>query len=175
MRTKPNHKLHLLNPYMFVLALLGAGLILGGSVLGAYFDNFDLRDILIFGLPAFGILFVYTWNGYEYLGFWRLEEQGIRFYSLLRFPFLFPFESIHYLGMDYGYLQGNRDIWIYFSETPIEKKYQNNINRKPFRRRSMRIHYNKKAYDCLVEGLPPELSKKLQRAYSVVRLCRQEE
>lgn len=166
------HRIHLLYPYMFSLAILNLALEIGGWMI-AYLIGRSVKDDSIFYIIGAVVLFmvgIYIWNGYEFLGLWRIKEDGICFYSLLRRPRMLLYSQIRYIGIDFGILNGVRVFWIYFSELPIEEKYRNNIIRKPFKKNSMRISYNKKAFDELVKGLPADLSKRLERSYSVIRL-----
>ena len=60
---------------------------------------------------------------FEYLGIWKIKENGIFVTSFLGSRFNLSFEDIRYIGIEHCILSGTKQFWIYLSAHPIEKKY----------------------------------------------------
>lgn len=49
-------------------------------------------------------------------------------------------------------------------------KYHHRINKMRMNKKLMRIQYNQDVFDALVAQMPRELSKRLEKCYSTIRL-----
>lgn len=176
----------IMSPYMFSLELFG--LILCGG-LCIFFDTWLLPNsiyananeieklkvyLLMNGLCA-ALPLTLMLTGYEFFGFCCICDDRIKFYSLARPPRTLFYSDIKYVGIDFGMLSVTRQFWIYFSKTELPYKYHHRINRVPFTKNTMRVQYNKKTYNILLETLPPKLSKQLNNGYSIFRTYHEED
>lgn len=124
--------------------------------------------ILLFSLYFLLLLTLFCIR-YEWATIVEIQEDRLLFKALFTRR-SFYYKDMHYIGVDYGVLQGSKQFWIYFSEKEIPMKYYHQINRLKFTKDCMRVQYYKKAYNKLVEHTPPEISKQLRKCYSTVLL-----
>lgn len=173
-----------MSPYMFSLELFGL-ILYGGACIFAntwllptsiYANETEKLKVYLLIDGSFAAFFVALMStGYEFFGFYCISDDRIKFYSLSRPPRTFFYSDINYVGIDFGVLSGMRQFWIYFSKTELPYKYHHCINRVRFTKNTMRIQYNKKAYNILLETLPPKLSKQLNNGYSIFRTYHEED
>lgn len=124
--------------------------------------------ILLFSLYFLLLLTLFCIR-YEWATIVEIQEDRLLFNALFTRR-SFYYKDMHYIGVDYGVLQGSKQFWIYFSEKEIPMKYYHRITRLKFKKDCMRVQYYKKAYNKLVEHTPPEISKQLRKCYSTVLL-----
>lgn len=124
--------------------------------------------ILLFSLYLV-LLITFFCIRYEWATIVEIQEDWLLFKALFTRR-SFYYKDMHYIGVDYGVLQGSKQFWSYFSEKEIPMKYYHRINRLKFKKDCMRVQYYKKAYNKLVEHTPPEISKQLRKCYSTVLL-----
>lgn len=165
-------------PYMFtmVIGTTLSVLVLFAFVLTPMIKNGTILEreniigitaILI--APYFLLLITFFCIRYEWATIVEIQEDRLLFKALFTRR-SFYYKDMHYIGVDYGVLQGSKQFWIYFSEKEIPMKYYHQINRLKFTKDCMRVQYYKKAYNKLVEHTPPEISKQLRKCYSTVLL-----
>lgn len=167
------------SPYMLVMAVV---LMIGcmGVVAGVFFsgglsvaevlqDSNEMQFYTFFFSLIFMLYLTLFCIRYEWATIVEIQEDRLLFKALFTRR-SFYYKDMHYIGVDYGVLQGSKQFWIYFSEKEIPMKYYHRINRLKFTKDCMRVQYYKKAYNKLVEHTPPEISKQLRKCYSTVLL-----
>lgn len=177
-------KIHCISSYMMVLSSVFFVMIIPAlSYIIWFFFQEDRMEgigdpVWVVAVTMFigclvALVFIYIINGYEYWGLWKIENDGIRFFSLIRPGFLMNYADIQHVGIDYWNANGTRQFWIYFSKNKIDSKYLHRINRLPFTREHMRIQFSEEAYGELLKSLPADKAKQLNRAHSVIRAYHQ--
>ena len=68
-----------------------------------------------------------------------------------------------------------RQFWIYFSKEKIPPKYIHRINRLKFSKTTMRVQYNKNIFAALVYYTPSDISKRIRKGYSIIRMYHEDE
>lgn len=183
----------LISPYIFMLCVIAGGLI---ALCGVYvFHNVATGFIVvshenpvplwtciegwlvilflaILFLSFYGFLFG---QGYGSFGTMHITNEGLVFKAPFKRTVKMPYKEISFLGIDYGVLSLTKQFWIYFSREPIPLKYRRRINRMKMNSNTMRIQYRKELFDALVLQLPRDLSKRMDKCYSTIRLHRVEQ
>ena len=108
--------------------------------------------------------------GYEVFGTMRIEDDGLLFRAPFRKMVKMKYSDIKYMGIDYGLLSLTKQFWIYFGSEPLPMKYYHRITKMKMNRKIMRIQYNQDVFDALVAQMPHDLSKRLRKCYSTIRL-----
>ena len=118
-----------------------------------------------------GLAIIFLSNSFEYFGTVSLFSDRLVFQAPLRKPKVFIFAEIKDVGIDYGIVSGQKQLWIYFSKTLLPKEYVHRIVRLPYSENAMRIQYRKELYEDLIRNVSYEtVGKKLRRSISAVRL-----
>lgn len=188
-----NKRRFLISPYVFVLCVIAGGLI---ALCGVYvFYHVAVGFIVVspvnpvplwtcmegwlvilflvaLFLSFYALLFG---QGYDSFGTMHITSEGLVFKAPFKPTVTIPYEEIKYLGIDYGVLSLTKQFWIYFSCEPIPHKYRHRINRMKMNSGTMRIQYRKELFDALVFHLPRDLSKRMDKCYSTIRLHRVEQ
>ena len=113
--------------------------------------------------------------GYEVFGTMRIEDDGLLFRAPFRKRVKMAYSNIKYMGIDYGLLSLTKQFWIYFGSEPLPMKYRHRINKMKMNEKIMRIQYNQDVFDALVAQMPHDLSKRLGKCYSTIRLYKVDE
>ena len=109
-------------------------------------------------------------HSFWYFGLYRVTKTEVTFYAPLRKSIKIPYDSIRYIGIDFGVVAGSRQFWIYFSTEPIPAKYVHKIHSMPVNRKCMRVQYSDKRYQELLNVLPDKQKKELIKAATIVRV-----
>lgn len=159
-------------PYMFVM-VIGFIIVSIGAytcMLVAWWRYPGGKEVIILLFSLYLVLLItFFCIRYEWATIVEIQEDWLLFKALFTRR-SFYYKDMHYIGVDYGVLQGSKQFWIYFSEKEIPMKYYHRITRLKFKKDCMRVQYYKKAYNKLVEHTPPEISKQLRKCYSTVLL-----
>lgn len=182
MRTERDRyrKRFLNSPYMFILCTLAnIGFIVAAA--GLYYiqllqNGFDMKSL--FKMPLYAHLLIWIsllsveaamfWNRYEYFGILLIKENCLEFRTLLAHRY-FYYDDIHFIGIDYGVIQGQKEFWIFYSKEPIPFEYYHNMQRVKYTKKTMRSRFSEELFASLCYYLPNPLSKELARQYSVIR------
>lgn len=159
-------------PYMFVMVIGFMIACIGAytCMLVAWWRYPGGKEVIILLFSLYLVLLItFFCIRYEWATIVEIQEDRLLFKALFTRR-SFYYKDMHYIGVDYGVLQGSKQFWIYFSEKEIPMKYYHQINRLKFTKDCMRVQYYKKAYNKLVEHTPPEISKQLRKCYSTVLL-----
>ncbi len=172
---------HPISAYMMAMSIIFLVLVTPAA-LGILIWGLNPDMVTDYGTPVWGVFIgvsvsclLAVWivcylHRFEYLGIWKIKENGIFVTSFLGSRFNLSFEDIRYIGIEHCILSGTKQFWIYLSAHPIEKKYLQHINNMPIRSDCIRIQYSKAAYNDFLSVLPPNQKKQLTRACSVIRL-----
>ena len=109
-------------------------------------------------------------HSFWYFGLYRVTKTEVTFYAPLRKSIKIPYDSIRYIGIDFGVVAGSRQFWIYFSTEPIPAKYVHKIHSMPVNRKCMRVQYSDKRYQELLNVLPDKQKKELIKAATILRV-----
>ena len=172
-KRKKSFKVRPISTYLFSLSIMIFLLLSLPSAWVCYLLR-GTDDVDTFCTIMAVIILVYLINciihSFWYLGLYRLNDGGISFYAPLRKSNHFPYDSIRYIGVDFGVVAGSRQFWIYFSTEPIPAKYVHKIHGMPVTRKCMRIQYSDKRFQELLNVLPDKQKKELIKAAIILRV-----
>lgn len=171
--SKKRFKTRPISTYLFSLSIMTFLLLSLPSAWVCYLLR-GTDDVFTFCSIMAVIMLVYLINciihSFWYLGLYRLKDRGISFYAPLRKSIHVPYDSIRYIGIDFGIVSGSRQFWIYFSTDPIPAKYVHKIHGMPVNRKCMRVQYSDKRYQELLNVLPDKQKKELIKAATILRV-----
>ena len=171
--SKKRFKIRPISTYLFSLSIM-TFLLLSLPSAWVYYLLKGTDDVFTFCSIMAVIMLVYLINciihSFWYLGLYRLKDRGISFYAPLRKSIHVPYDSIRYIGIDFGIVSGSRQFWIYFSTEPIPAKYVHKIHGMPVNRKCMRVQYSDKRYQELLNVLPDKQKKELIKAATILRV-----
>lgn len=131
-------------------------------------------DIYTFCTIMAVIMLIYLTNciihSFWYLGLYKASEACISFYAPFRKSIYLPYDTIRYIGIDFGVVAGSHQFWIYFSEEPIPAKYIHKIHKLPVNRKCMRIQYSDARFQELLMVLSERQKKELIKAATILRM-----
>ena len=133
-----------------------------------------MGDCCLDGLILINLILLFC-LGYEVFGIMRIEDDGLLFRAPFRKRVKMAYSDIKYMGIDYGLLSLTKQFWIYFGSEPLPMKYRHRINKMKMNGKIMRIQYNQDVFDALVAQMPRDLSKRLGKCYSTIRLYKVDE
>lgn len=164
---------HPISPYLFSLSIIIILLLVLPSAWVCYLLR-GTNDVYTFCIIMAVLILIYLINcfihSFWYLGLYQLKDVGISFYAPLRKSIHLPYDSIRYIGIDFGVVSGSRQFWIYFSMEPIPAKYVRKIHGMPVSQKCMRIQYSDKRFQELLNVLPNKQKKELIKAASILRV-----
>ena len=170
---KKNCRIRPISTYLFSLSIMTFLLLCIPSAWVCYLLR-GTDDVYIFCSIMAVIMLVYLINcivhSFWYFGLYRLNDRGISFYAPFRKSIHFPYDSIGYIGVDFGVVGGSRQFWIYFSTEPIPSQYVHKIHSMPVARKCMRLQYSDKRLQELLNALPDKQKKELIKAASILRV-----
>lgn len=111
---------------------------------------------------------------YQWAAIAEICADNIVFHALFTRR-IFHYRDIHYIGIDFGLLNGKKQFWIYFSIDPVPLAYYHNILKAKPSKTYMRVQYSTEVYNFLIENTPIGISQQLRKSYSTVLLYKLDE
>lgn len=109
----------------------------------------------------------------ECFGHVKLYDDRIELHSSLKRKRVLFFLDIKFCGIAYAVINHDKQFWIYFSTQKIPSKYLTRMNRLKITENTIKIQFDAKTFDTLINHIPKPLSKQLSASYSVIRLNKQ--
>lgn len=172
-------KYYLMSPFLFIGSMLSI-IFSGAGALHAFLSfinnakklqclNFNADGSWLVVVMFFLFALTIILDGREIISYYRVENGVFYLYSPLLKTWKIDLKECVDIGIDYGVISGGmKQYWFYFSMDPIPKKYFHRINRLKYTKRCMRVQFNDKAYNVILQNSPPEVQRKLRNAYSVI-------
>ena len=131
-----------------------------------FYNKYTFAFFLLWG-STLVLALVFIWNGYEYYGIARVKEDCVTLSAPFRKKYVFRYEDIVDIGIDYANNSGIRMWYLYISKDPLPMKYTHRMNRLPYSKRCIRISWDERLYDELCKVLPKDLRKSLERSKTI--------
>ena len=134
-----------------------------------------IQSAIVLAIPLIAWYLLAIANAYEYFGVVKIQDDCLEFHAIFHRPRRLYYCDLQSIGIDYGMLSLTRQFWIYFSKEKIPPKYIHRINRLKFSKTTMRVQYNKNIFAALVYYTPSDISKRIRKGYSIIRMYHEDE